>query len=175
VIVDVTGASGAGQSGILIVVEGADRKKPKPKPEQKQPEGQQSQDTGGDGGTGGFGGGGGGFGSGTGSGSGDFGTGTGGGPTATTPPAGEPRNREPDPSATPDDGLVEVAGQLVDPETGTVVTPADAQVVESADPAPSGTEQGGFGVPGAAWTLAGVGLLLGLGAFAELRVFSRLY
>jgi hypothetical protein len=68
-----------------------------------------------------------------------------------------------------------VAGQLVDPETGTVITPADPQAVESADPAPSGTEQGGFGIPGAAWTLAGVGLLMGLGVFAELRVFSRIY
>jgi uncharacterized membrane protein YgcG len=173
VIVDVTGSSGAGQSGILIEVGGTDSNKPKPKP--KNPEGQESQDSGGDGGTGGFGGGSGGFGSGTGSGSGSFGAGAGGGPSSATPPAGERQDRDPDPSATPEDGLVEVAGQLVDPETGTVVTPADAQAVESADPAPSGTEQGGFGIPGAAWTLAGVGLLMGLGAFAELRVFSRIY
>jgi hypothetical protein len=49
------------------------------------------------------------------------------------------------------------------------------QVVEQADPAPESSEQGGFGVPGAALTLAGVALLLGLGGFAELRIFSRLY
>ncbi len=75
-----------------------------------------------------------------------------------------------------DDGLVEVTGEVVDPvSVGTPVSPDQSQVPESVDPAPSGTEQGGFGIPGEAWALAGVGLLLGLGGFAELRVFSRLY
>ena len=75
-----------------------------------------------------------------------------------------------------DDGLVQVTGEVVDPvSVGTLASPDQSQVPESIDPAPSGTEQGGFGIPGEAWALAGVGLLLGLGGFAELRVFSRLY
>ena len=58
---------------------------------------------------------------------------------------------------------------------GTTLPERLLQVPESVDPAPSGTEQGGFGIPGEAWAMAGVGLLLGLGSFAELRIFSRLY
>ena len=173
VIVDVAGASGTGQSGILIEVGKVDKPKPKPE-EDKSPDPPSNE---GDGGTGGFGGGSGGFGSGFGGGSGNFGTGTGGGssdPASVLPP-NEPDKPRSDQPATPDDGLVEVAGQLVDPQAGTVVSPADTATTESADPAPSGTEQGGFGIPGTAWTLVGVGLLMGLGAFAELRVFSRLY
>ena len=84
-------------------------------------------------------------------------------------PAAQPKPPEPSTPATPDDGLVEVAGQLVDPEAVAAVTPVDPDAVESTDPAPPGTEQGGFGVPGTAWTLMGVGLLIGLGMFAELR------
>lgn len=173
VIVEVTGASGTGQSGILIEVGKVE--KPKPKPDEAN--GLASQNPDGNGGTGGSGGGEGGFGSGFGSGSGSSGSGTGSGPPASVaaPPAAEPQDPEPKPDATPDDGLIEVQGRLVDSQTSTVVSPADASAVESANPAPSGTEQGGFGIPGAAWTLAGVGLLMGLGAFAELRVFSRLY
>jgi len=177
VIVDVTGASGAGQSGILIEVGKVEKPKPKPKPKPDEANGSASQNPDGNGGTGGSGGGGGGFGSGFGSGSGSSGSGTGSGPSVSVPAprAPGPQDPQPKPDATPDDGLVEVQGQLVDPRTATVVPRADAPTVESANPAPSGTEQGGFGIPGAAWTLAGVGLLMGLGAFAELRVFSRIY
>jgi uncharacterized membrane protein YgcG len=181
VILDVTGSSGTGQSGILIEVGEVARPKPKPKPNDKNGE----RNPEGTGGTGGSGGGGGGFGSGFGDGTGDFGSGSGGGPTGFAPgpstpfpdPAPEPPARDPQQNFNPDDGLVPVQGELVDPQTGEVIStvPSDAQAVESADPATPGTEQGGFGIPGTAWTLAGVGLLLGLGAFAELRVFSRLY
>ncbi len=173
VIVEVTGASGAGQAGILIEVGKVNSPDPKPKPDQDgNPEPPANE---GNGGTGGFGGGGGGFGSGFGDGSGSFGPGTGGGaPEIPVPPAAQPKPPEPSTPATPDDGLVEVAGQLVDPEAVAAVTPVDPDAVESTDPAPPGTEQGGFGVPGTAWTLMGVGLLIGLGMFAELRVFSRL-
>lgn len=173
VIVDVSGASGAGQDGTLIEVGKVDRPDPKPKPDQDgNPEPPANE---GNGGTGGFGGGGGGFGGGFGDGSGSFGPGTGGGaPEISMPPAAQ-KPPEPSTPATPDDGLVEVAGQLVDPEATATVTPVDPDAVESTDPAPPGTEQGGFGVPGTAWTLMGVGLLMGLGMFAELRVFSRLY
>ena len=69
---------------------------------------------------------------------------------------------------------MEVQGELVDPvSVGTLAAPDQSQIPESFDTAPSGTEQGGFGIPGEAWALAGVGFLLGLGGFAELRVFSR--
>jgi len=175
VIVEVTGASGTGQSGILIEVGKVEKPKPEPKPDEANGPAPQNPD--GNGGTGGSGGGGGGFGSGFGSGSGSSGSGTSSAPPASVaaPPAAELQDPEPKPDATPDDGLIEVQGRLVDSQTATVVPPADAPTVESANPAPSGTEQGGFGIPGAAWTLAGVGLLMGLGAFAELRVFSRLY
>ncbi len=176
VILDVTGASGSGQTGILIEV-GEVKKKLDDRDPDKDLKGNE--------GTGGQGGGDGGTGDGLGSGTGGFGSGTGGGlPGVVAPPAEpsapavppEPKKPDPKPESPVDDGLVEVQGELVDPLSGaTVVGPGDPQVSESADPAPSGTEQGGFGIPGEAWALAGVGLLLGLGGFAELRVFSRLY
>ena len=181
VILDVSGNSGSGQSGILIEVE-ADKQKKKDD-SAKQPDGNEGTD-GQNGGTGGTG-----TGDGFGTGTGGFGTGTGSGfpgalagpavplaPSAPSPipvpqPEPEPRQKQP-----VDDGLVEVTGEVVDSvSVGTPVSPDQSQVPESADPAPSGTEQGGFGIPGEAWALAGVGLLLGLGGFAELRVFSRLY
>ncbi len=180
VILNVSGASGSGQSGILIEVGEPDRKPEENNKPEEQPEGND--------GTGGQNGGSGGLGGGFGSGTGSFGDGLGGGfpgalpgpavpvsplPSPAPVPAPEP---EPEPAAPVDDGLVEVQGELVDPlGEVTVVTPGDPQAEQSADPAPSGTEQGGFGIPGEAWALAGVGLLLGLGGFAELRVFSRLY
>jgi hypothetical protein len=175
VIVDVTGPSGSGQSGILIEV--GDAKKPKPRPAPDESGNKSPENADANGGTGGSGGGSGGFGDGLGDGSGTFGTGTGSGApggSGLPSPAGTP-DAETSRDRVPADGLEEVQGQLVDPVSGEVVPPASADVVQSVDPAPSGTEQGGFGVPGAAWTLAGVGLLIGLGAFAELRVFSRLY
>jgi PKD repeat protein len=174
VIVNVTGQSGSGQTGIRVEVGEVKEAKPRPAPNESGGPATDNADA--NGGTGGSGGGSGGFGQGFGGGSGSFGTGTGSGPaTGSTPGTPAPAAPEPAPGADPADGLEQVQGQLVDPVTGEVVPPASAEVVESADPAPSGTEQGGFGVPGAAWTLAGVGLLIGLGAFAELRVFSRLY
>lgn len=177
VILDVTGASGSGQSGISIEVGEAEKKPDRKKPENK-PEG--------NGGTGGQTGGVGGLGDGFGTGTGSFGTDAGGGlpggslplvqpsaPVPLTTPRPEPEPRQDPPEA---DGLVEVTGELVDPSSGeTVVAPGDPLVTESADPATSGTEQGGFGIPGEAWALAGVGLLLGFGGFAELRIFSRFY
>jgi PKD repeat protein len=177
VVLDVAGASGSGEAVIWIEVDEA-KKKPndKNKNPDKQPEGNGGQN-GGDGGTG----------DGFGSGVGTFGSGTGGGlpgylpptqPSSPVPlpaPTAKPKP-EPKPKTPVDDGLTEVRGELVDPVTGeTVVPPDQGQAVESADPAPSGTELGGFGIPGEAWAVAGVGLLLGLGGFAELRVFSRLY
>jgi hypothetical protein len=183
VIVDVSGSSGAGQSGILIEVGEADRLEPKPKP---KPEPKPKPDDAGNpdpwnpqgtGGTGGYGGGAGGFGSGFGNGAGSFGTGAGGSIPALPSLPAPSAPKDPEPKATPavDDGLVEVTGELVDPQTGATVSPAETDSVESANPAPPGNEQGGFGIPGAAWTLAGVGLLMGLGVFGELRIFSRLY
>lgn len=184
VILDVTGASGNGQSGISIEV-GAVEKKPNDRKPEKQPSG--NEGTGGQtGGGGGFGTGfGDGFDSGFGAGSGSFGAGPGGGlpgsfGSPAPPPAPLPLptpDRDPDRGQDnrPDDGLDEVQGQLIDPVAGATAVGPDQVVPESADPAPSGTESGGSGVPGEALALAGVGLLLGLGGFAELRVFSRFY
>ncbi len=179
VIVDVTGDSGSGQSGIAIEVGATDKKQEK---DRNEDDGQQ----GGNEGSGGQAGGGGGLGDGFGTGTGTFGTGAGAGlpdgfasplqpatPVPLPAPDADPRPERDDPV---DDGLAEVRGELVEPAgAATVVSPDQAQVPESVDPAPSGTEQGGFGIPGEAWAMAGVGLLLGLGSFAELRIFSRLY
>jgi hypothetical protein len=180
VIVEVSGASGSGQSGVLITVGKAGKK----------PDGRPDGDEGNNGagnpdGSGGTGGGSGGSGSG-GSGSGGSGFGTGSGGTGSGPPAPAPSTGSPDlpaPAAPdrgkqneedPADGLETVTGQLIDPASGAPVT-GSPQVVEQVDPAPESSETGGFGVPGAALTLAGVALLLGLGGFAELRIFSKLY
>jgi hypothetical protein len=175
VVVEVSGASGSGQSGVLVTVGKADKK-----PERK-PEGNDGNNGAGNpdgsGGTGGGSGGSGSGGSGFGSGSG----GTGSGPTS-PPPSGDSPDPVQPPAADREkprdqaraDGLETVTGQLIDPASGAPVT-VSPQVIEQADPAPESSEQGGFGVPGAALTLAGVALLLGLGGFAELRIFSRLY
>ena len=178
VILDVSGNSGSGQSGILIEVEAKDQKK---KNSDNQPDGNE--------GTGGINGGTGGTGDGFGTGTGGFGTGTGSGfpgvlpgpavpiaPTSPNPFPVPPPEPAPGQEQPVDDGLVEVQGELVDPvSVGTLAAPDQTPVPESLDTAPSGTEQGGFGIPGEAWALAGVGFLLGLGGFAELRVFSRPY
>jgi len=177
VILGVSGDSGAGQSGILIEVGEVKKPKPKPKPKPDEDQNPEPPSSEGNGGTGGFGGGYGGYGGGFGGGTGSSGSGTGGGApmSPSLPRPAAPKDPEPDRPVTLDDGLVEVEGQLVDPDATTVVLPADSDAVESADPASPGTEQGGFGIPGTAWTLMGVGLLMGLGMFAELRLFSRLY
>lgn len=174
VILDVTGASGNGQSGILIEVGEARREADDDrKPDETNPPGNggtgETADTGGAG----YGYGTGGYGPGTGS-------GLPGGFTAPAEPAPSVPAPKPDPEPKErrpvDDGLTEVRGRLVDPVAGTTeVVPGDPQVVESADPVAPGSEQGGLGIPREAWAMAGVGLLLGLGGFAELRVFSRLY
>ena len=180
VILDVSGTSGSGQSGLSIEV-GEVRKKPDRKTPDRQPQGNPDS-TGQTGSGGGFGDGfGGGFGGGTGS----FGTGTGSGvpggfappvqPAVPAPSPAPQQDRRQKPDTPPGDGLTEVRGELVDPATATVVSPDQLQTPETANPAPSGTEQGGFGIPGEAWAVAGIGLLLGLGGIAELRVFSRLY
>jgi hypothetical protein len=175
VVVEVSGASGSGQSGVLVTVGKADKK-----PERK-PEGNDGNNGAGNpdgsGGTGGGSGGSGSGGSGFGSGSG----GTGSGSTSPPPSGGSPdpvqpsaADREKPRDQARADGLETVTGQLIDPASGAPVT-GSPQVIEQVDPAPESSEQGGFGVPGAALTLAGVALLLGLGGFAELRIFSRLY
>jgi hypothetical protein len=177
VIVVVTGASGAGRTGVLIKVGKAKADpRPEPRPEPEESDRQPPADDG----TGGYGdpSGGGGYGYGTGG----FGDGGGSGfasppgSPAPAPSARQPQKPKPRPAPVPDDGLSTVTGELLNPATAPVpVERSTGQVVESADPATPGAEQGGFGVPGAAFTLAGVGLLLGLGGFAELRIFSRLY
>jgi hypothetical protein len=177
VIVTATGSSGSGRTGTTVEVGKPKPQKPKPDPERDKPDRKpaSSDGTGGSGdptGDGGYG---------TGSGTGDYGDGDGSGfPSASGSPAPAPqtppRDRKPGNTQRPDDGLTTVTGELLNPATTPVpIDPAAGPAVESADPAPSGTDQGGFGVPGAVLTLAGVGLLLGLGGFAELRVFSRLY
>ncbi|MEX0620045.1 MAG: PKD domain-containing protein [Solirubrobacterales bacterium] len=168
VVLTVKGPSGEAQDSVLIEV----GKVPKANPKQEQDTNPQSQIPDGNSGTGGYGGGGGGYGSGFGNGYGTSGTGSGADPAPVSPSALPESEPEPDEAS---DGLVQVQGRLVDPLIGAPVVPSEAQTMESANPAPSGTEQGGFGVPGAALTLVGVGLLLGFGVFAELRVFSRLY
>lgn len=170
VFVDVSGASGAGETGILIEVGKVPKAKPEPKPAGNDiPQ----TEAGGSGGSGGSGGGSGGYGAGTGNGSGSSGSGAGGGSSA-PPPSGSPPESKPKTSE-PDDGLVEVQGQLVDPRTATPVAPAEVDSTQEVNPGPSAIQSGGFGVPGAALTAVGVGLLMGLGIFAELRIFSRLY
>ena len=167
VVLGVVGSSGSGQSGILIEV-GEVKQKPDPKPD--PPEDKPSDDPG-PGGSGNPSGGGG-VGTGSGGGTGDFGSGDG---SPSTPAPAPPVDRRQDRNA-PDDGLTTVTGELVDPATTSVpFEPSTGLPVDSADPATPGTQQGGFGVPGAVMTLVGVGLLLGLGGFAELRIFSRLY
>jgi hypothetical protein len=177
VIVEVTGASGSGRGAVLITVGKSDKK-----PE-KKPDGNQGNDGNGNpGGSGGVGAGdGGGDSTGSAAGFGSGGTGSGSGSvappsTSAVPnlPAPAPPTREKPKEQAPADGLETVTGQLIDPASGAPVT-GTPQVVEQADPAPEAAEQGGFGVSGAALTLAGVALLLGLGGFAELRIFSRLY
>jgi hypothetical protein len=178
VVVEVSGASGSGQTGVLITV-GKSGKKPEKKPggnEGNNGAGNPAGSGGTGGGTGGSGSGGSGFGTGSGgdgsgAGSSPAPSSAGGSPDPLQPSA--PERRKPS-DQTPVDGLETVTGQLVDPASGAPVT-GTPQVVEQADPAPESSEQGGFGVPGAALTLAGVALLLGLGGFAELRIFSRLY
>lgn len=178
VVVEVSGTSGSDQDGLLIKV-GKAGKKP-----EKKPDGNEGNNGAGNpdgsGGTGGGTGGSGSGGSGFGTGSGGDGSGAGFSPVPSsdggTPNPVQPLapDREKPKEQPPADGLETVTGQLIDPASGAPVT-GDPQVVEQADPAPESSEQGGFGVPGAALTLAGVALLLGLGGFAELRIFSRLY
>lgn len=177
VIVTATGASGSGRTGTSIEVGKVKPQKSKPKPKPEPPDKKPADNNG----TGGAGDPSGGGGYGTGSGTGDYGGGDGSGfPSTSEPGTSAPQVPQPDPkprnTPKPDDGLTAVTGELLNPATAPVpIDPSAGPAVESANPAPSGTEQGGFGVPGAVLTLAGVGLLLGLGGFAELRVFSRLY
>jgi hypothetical protein len=71
----------------------------------------------------------------------------------------------------PESDLPLISGELLGPDVEvTEITPGSE--TDSAEQ--KADESGGFGLPGEAWTLFGVGLLLGLGGFIELRVLSRI-
>lgn len=72
-----------------------------------------------------------------------------------------------------DSELPLVSGELLGPD----VEVTELQPGNQAEAGPaedSADESGGFGLPGEAWTLFGVGLLVGLGGLIEFRLFSRI-
>jgi hypothetical protein len=74
-----------------------------------------------------------------------------------------------EPEAEPE--LPLISGELIGPDVEVIEIPPGSETDPTEQEA---DESGGFGLPGEAWTLFGVGLLLGLGGFIELRVLSRI-
>ncbi len=71
----------------------------------------------------------------------------------------------------PEPELPLISGELIGPDVEVTEIPPGSETDPTEQEA---DESGGFGLPGEAWTLFGVGLLLGLGGFIELRVLSRI-
>lgn len=71
-----------------------------------------------------------------------------------------------------DSELPLVSGEVLGPDVEiTELQPGDQ--AEAGPAEDSADESSGFGLPGEAWTLFGVGLLVGLGGLIEFRLFSR--
>lgn len=164
------GNSRNGTAGSVITIGKPERK---PKKQEKKPdrEGSNGPAPASPGG-GGYGGGsyGGGYGDGTGGGYGGGYDGGSGMPSAPQPAKPKPKPVKPVP---PDDGLVPVRGELLDPSIpGQVIDPATREPGESAGPTPSAQPKG-FALSGGAKTAIGIAVLLGLGGLAEFRSFAR--